>query len=62
MLYFSPAVTVRTDTGKIDVFKSATQTVILPAPIEEKSTATTIPFQNNEFDYAELLAWTGDVA
>jgi hypothetical protein len=21
---------------------------------------TTIPFKNNEFDYAELLAWTGD--
>jgi len=61
VLYFSPAVTVRTDTGKIDVFKSATQTAILPAPIEEKSTATTIPFfKNNEFDYAELLAWTGD--
>lgn len=61
VLYFSPAVTVRTDTGKIDIFKSATQTVILPAPIEEKSTATTIPFfKNNEFDYAELLAWTGD--
>ena len=61
VLYFSPAVTVRTDTGKIDVFKSATQTAILPAPIEEKSTATTIPFfKNNEFDYAELMAWTGD--
>nr|WP_315156993.1 phospho-N-acetylmuramoyl-pentapeptide-transferase [uncultured Flavobacterium sp.] len=61
VLYFSPAVTVRTDTGKIDIFKSATQTVLLPAPIEEKSTATTIPFfKNNEFDYAELLAWTGD--
>ncbi|OAZ03029.1 phospho-N-acetylmuramoyl-pentapeptide-transferase [Flavobacterium succinicans] len=61
VLYFSPAVTVRTDTGKTDIFKSATQTVILPAPIEEKSTATTIPFfKNNEFDYAELLAWTGE--
>jgi len=64
VLYFSPAVTVRTDTGKIDVFKTATNTteaVILPAPIEEKSTATTIPFfKNNEFDYAELLAWTGE--
>ena len=33
----------------------------MPAPIEEKSTATTIPFvKNNEFDYAELLAWTGE--
>jgi phospho-N-acetylmuramoyl-pentapeptide-transferase len=61
VLYFSPAVTVRTDTGKADIFKSATQTVVLPAPIEEKSTATTIPFfKNNEFDYAELLAWTGE--
>lgn len=63
VLYFSPAVTVRTDTGKIDVFKNAstTEVVILPAPIEEKSTATTIPFfKNNEFDYAELLAWTGE--
>ncbi|MFV8371147.1 phospho-N-acetylmuramoyl-pentapeptide-transferase [Flavobacterium sp. LB2P74] len=61
VLYFSPAVTVRTDTGKSDVFKVPTETVILPAPVEEKSTATTIPFfKNNEFDYAELLAWTGD--
>jgi phospho-N-acetylmuramoyl-pentapeptide-transferase len=61
VLYFSPAVTVRTDTGKVDVFNSVAQTEILPAPIEEKSTATTIPFfKNNEFDYAELLAWTGD--
>ncbi|MGL2987251.1 phospho-N-acetylmuramoyl-pentapeptide-transferase [Flavobacterium sp. RSSA_27] len=61
VLYFSPVVTVRTDTGKVDVFKSVAQTEILPAPIEEKSTATTIPFfKNNEFDYAELLAWTGE--
>ncbi|MFA9186783.1 phospho-N-acetylmuramoyl-pentapeptide-transferase [Flavobacterium sp. FBOR7N2.3] len=61
VLYFNPQVTVRTDTGKIDVFKLTTETVIRPAPIEEKSTATTIPFfKNNEFDYAELLAWTGE--
>jgi phospho-N-acetylmuramoyl-pentapeptide-transferase len=61
VLYFHAGVTVRTDTGKVDVFKTSTQTVITPAPIEEKSTATTIPFfKNNEFDYAELLAWTGD--
>ena len=33
----------------------------MPAPVEEKSTATTIPFiKDNEFDYAELLAWTGE--
>ena len=61
VLYFSPAVTVRQDTGKRDIFKVTTENVIVQAPIEEKSTATTIPFfKNNEFDYAELLAWTGE--
>ncbi len=62
VLYFSPAVTVRTDTGKSDIFKTAaTETVINQASLEEKSTATTIPFfKNNEFDYAEVLAWTGE--
>ena len=61
VLYFSPAVTVRTDTSTSDIFKVSTETVVTPAPIEEKSTATTIPFfKNNEFDYAELLAWTGE--
>lgn len=61
VLYFSPAVTVRTDTGKVDVFKQTTETVVKPVSLEEKSTATTIPFfKNNEFDYAEVLAWTGE--
>lgn len=61
VLYFNPQVTVRTDTGKTDVFKITTETVVTPAPVEEKSTATTIPFfKNNEFDYAEVLAWTGE--
>ncbi|PKH66287.1 phospho-N-acetylmuramoyl-pentapeptide-transferase [Flavobacterium sp. ALD4] len=61
VLYFSPAVTVRTDTGKGDVFRVTTENVITETPVEEKSTATTIPFfKNNEFDYAELLAWTGE--
>jgi phospho-N-acetylmuramoyl-pentapeptide-transferase len=62
VLYFSPAVTVRTDTGSSDVFKNAaTETIIKQALVEEKSTATTIPFfKNNEFDYAEVLAWTGE--
>ena len=61
VLYFSPSVTVRTDTSTSDIFRVPTETVILPAPAEEKSTATTIPFfKNNEFDYAELLAWTGE--
>ncbi|SHL82300.1 phospho-N-acetylmuramoyl-pentapeptide-transferase [Flavobacterium xinjiangense] len=61
VLYFSPAVTVRTDTSTSDIFKTPTENVIVQSPVEEKSTATTIPFfKNNEFDYAELLAWTGE--
>ncbi|MET3026361.1 phospho-N-acetylmuramoyl-pentapeptide-transferase [Flavobacterium sp. UW10123] len=62
VLYFNPAVTVRTDTGRTDVFKTAVNsTVIVPAGVEEKSTATTIPFvKNNEFDYAEVLSFMGD--
>lgn len=61
VLYFHAGVTVRTDTSTSDIFRMPTETVILPAPVEEKSTATTIPFfKNNEFDYAELLAWTGE--
>ena len=61
VLYFSPAVTVRQDTGKVNIFRVTAENVIAQAPVEEKSTITTIPFfKNNEFDYAELLAWTGD--
>ncbi|MDD5151716.1 MAG: phospho-N-acetylmuramoyl-pentapeptide-transferase [Flavobacterium sp.] len=61
VLYFNPTVTIRTDTGKTDVFKVQTENVIKQAPVYEKSTATTIPFfKNNEFDYAEVLAWTGE--
>lgn len=60
ILYFHPSVTVRTDTSRVDIY-STTQNVITPAGLEEKSTATTIPFfKNNEFDYAELLSWAGD--
>ena len=61
VLYFNPSVTVRTDTGKSDVFRVTTENVVSQAALEEKSTATTIPFfKNNEFDYAEVLAWTGE--
>jgi len=61
VLYFSPTVTVRTDTANSDIFKATTENVIKQAPVYEKSTATTIPFlKNHEFDYAELLAWTGE--
>ena len=59
VLYFHPGVTVRTDTATTDIFKEGT--VMTEVAKEEKSTATTIPFfKNNEFDYAEILAWTGD--
>ncbi|WP_313808159.1 phospho-N-acetylmuramoyl-pentapeptide-transferase [Flavobacterium sp.] len=59
VLYFHPGVTVRTDTSTTDIFKEGT--VITEVAKEEKSTATTIPFfKNNEFDYAEILAWAGD--
>ena len=60
ILYFHPGVTVRTDTARVNIYDT-TQNVITPVGIEEKSTATTIPFfKNNEFDYAELLSWAGD--
>lgn len=61
VLYFSPAVTVRNDKNVETFTYNQSQNVVSSLPIEEKSTATTIPFfKNNEFDYAELLAWTGD--
>ncbi|MDV6169133.1 phospho-N-acetylmuramoyl-pentapeptide-transferase [Flavobacterium sp. DG1-102-2] len=63
ILYFHPSVTVRTDTGKVNIYsqQAAGVNVISQGGQEEKSTATTIPFfKNNEFDYAELLSWAGD--
>lgn len=61
VLYFHPGVTVRTDTATSNIFQTPGTTTIAPAPTEEKSTATTIPFfKNNEFDYAQLLAWSGE--
>lgn len=60
VLYFHPGVTVRTDTSKVDIYNT-TANVITPVGVEEKSTATTIPFfKDNEFDYAELLSWAGE--
>lgn len=61
VLYFNPVVTIRTDTAKSDIIRATTENVIKQAPVYEKSTATTIPFfKNNQFDYAEILAWTGE--
>jgi len=68
-LYFSDAVTIKSEkTGigrvRTEVITTAnsetadtTNEVVVP---EIKSTKTTIPFvKNNEFDYADLIAWTG---
>ncbi|HQE33795.1 phospho-N-acetylmuramoyl-pentapeptide-transferase [Flavobacterium alvei] len=61
ILYFNPMVTIRTDTPKSEISRTVSENVIKQAPVYEKSTATTIPFfKNNSFDYAEILAWTGD--
>jgi phospho-N-acetylmuramoyl-pentapeptide-transferase len=61
VLYFSPAVTVRENVANSPVITQTTENVMTQTPQEVKSTATTIPFfKNNEFDYAEVLAWTGD--
>jgi phospho-N-acetylmuramoyl-pentapeptide-transferase len=57
VLYISPDVTVRKDTltSRIRIENN-----IKPSDLEEKSTATTIPFfKNNEFDYAEVLSFIG---
>jgi len=61
VLYFSPAVTVLDNASNSPVLKQNSVTSIVQSPVEVKSTATTIPFfKNNEFDYAEVIAWTGD--
>ena len=61
VLYFHPGVTVRTSASNSDVYRVSTENMISQAPVEVKSTATTIPFfKNNEFDYAKVLAWTGE--
>ncbi|PWA06496.1 phospho-N-acetylmuramoyl-pentapeptide-transferase [Flavobacterium psychrotolerans] len=60
VLYLHPGVVLRKETPKT-IALNQTENVISQAAIEEKSTATTIPFlKNNEFDYAELLSWMGD--
>ena len=64
VLYFNPGVTVRNDASSKNVSTYSTEqndNVFSQTDLEEKSTVTTIPFfKNNEFDYADLLAWTGD--
>ncbi len=61
VLYFHPGVNIRTDLQNVKDVKGSLENTFGTEPIYEKSTATTIPFfKNNEFDYAELLAWTGE--
>ena len=58
VLYLSPDVTVRKDTltSRVKIENN-----IKSSDLEEKSTATTIPFmKNNEFDYAEVLSFMAD--
>ncbi|MDP2161281.1 MAG: phospho-N-acetylmuramoyl-pentapeptide-transferase [Flavobacterium sp.] len=60
VLYFHPGVTVRKDTQRTNILQTA-ESGISQVALEEKSTATTIPFfKNNEFDYAEIISFLGD--
>jgi phospho-N-acetylmuramoyl-pentapeptide-transferase len=60
VLYFHPGVNIRKDIPLLDN-QNNKGIAISNNPIYEKSTATTIPFfKNNEFDYAEVLACTGE--
>ena len=60
VLYFHPGVTVRKDTQRTNILQQTT-TVVSPVPLEEKSTATTIPFfKNNELNYADFLSFLGE--
>jgi phospho-N-acetylmuramoyl-pentapeptide-transferase len=62
ILYFSPAVTIRTDIKNENFsFNRTEKTEVRQAPVYEKSTATTIPFfKGNQLDYAEALSFMGD--
>lgn len=57
VLYLHPNVTIRKDT----IGERVKIENIDPTSLQEKSTATTIPFlKNNEFDYAEVLSFLGE--
>jgi phospho-N-acetylmuramoyl-pentapeptide-transferase len=60
VLYFHPGVTVRKDTQRTNIMEQ-TKTVFSAGLLEEKSTATTIPFfKDNELNYAEVLSFLGE--
>jgi len=55
VLYFHPMVTVRTLTESVNA-----QGVVERLATDQKAILTTIPLlKNNEFDYANLISWTG---
>lgn len=66
-LYMHPEVTIKEEVSpvkkdKVEQVQTEVDKVTLKEyTAEAKSTKTTIPFvKNNEFDYADLLAWMGD--
>ncbi|HOS47269.1 MAG TPA: phospho-N-acetylmuramoyl-pentapeptide-transferase [Bacteroidia bacterium] len=72
ILYFNPNVTVREKATNTQLVVSQNENLIDQIRNKEgvlfsgenvKSTKTTIPFfKNNEFDYANLISWSGDNA
>ena len=55
VLYFHPMVTVRTVSEKVNDL-----TIVERVTQDQKGILTTIPLlKNNEFDYADLIGWTG---
>jgi len=61
VLYFHPGVTLRTQQPNAPMVQASSVATVSAAPVDERSTATTIPFvKNNQFDYAELVQWIGD--
>lgn len=61
VLYFNPTVTVTERSSNIPTSFNQTETLVRQAPVEVKSTVTTIPFtKHNELDYAKIIEWTGD--
>jgi len=64
VLYFNPDVVIKEKISQGEVVITSSQTVSSNRFGEaEKSTKTTIPFvKNNEFDYATLIKWMGEMS
>lgn len=61
VMYYSPQITIKEKIAQPVLQEEITQTRIPEFSPEKKSLKTTIPFvKNNEFDYSELISWTGD--